>query len=119
MLTGRHTHATLLHYTSVYCQQSNAIWELHKNPHTINSPHRQAETLISAENILVAAVTYLIPDERRANINNMMKQKNPKVIAPRIIRFLKCNVLLQVLRGASEYISDLHNTKLLYEILQC
>lgn len=41
----------------------------------MSSPHRQAETLFCVENILAAAVTYLISDERRANINNMIKQK--------------------------------------------
>lgn len=30
---------------------------------------------MSVENILAAAVTHLISDERRANINNMIKQK--------------------------------------------
>lgn len=102
-----------------------------KKPHwcnTISSPHRQAETLVSVENILAAAVTYFISDERRANISNMIKQKinwqqaancwkDPKVIAHKTCRFFQHNVLLQVLWAAGEFISHLHNATLLYKIV--
>ena len=48
----------------------------HKKPphwcNTMSSPHRQARDSVLCG---AAAVTYLISDERRANINNVIKQK--------------------------------------------
>lgn len=97
---------------------------------TISSPHRQAETLISVENILVAAVTYLISDERRANINNKIKQeinwhqaanclKNPKVIAHRACRLLKHNSYYQCYELLVNLFHIYITAKPLYKIVQC
>lgn len=97
---------------------------------TISNPHRQAETLISVENILVAAVTYLISDERRANINNKIKQeinwhqaanclKNPKVIAHRACRLLKHNSYYQCYELLVNLFHIYITAKPLYKMVQC
>lgn len=101
----------------------NAIWGIHGGPHwcsTISVFHELPESLILVANNLVAAVTYLISDERRANISNTIKHEinwhrpvncsnDPKVIAHKAAIALKWGVLLQVWCTASEYISHLHN----------
>lgn len=49
-----------------------------QSPHwsnTMNCSRRPPQSLISVGNTLVAAVTYLISVERRANINNMIKEE--------------------------------------------
>lgn len=101
----------------------NAIWGIHQSPHwcsTISGFHELPASLVLVANNLVAAVTYLISDERWANINNTIKHEinwhrpvncsnDPKVIAHKTAIALKRGMVLQVWWTTSEYILHFHN----------